>query len=91
MQGLREFRIARTEDGLVIEIKGDKETIQRRREAIEAFREFRRKFWEAFGPHSWVESNGGRDRAGVRAAEAAKETASTKAAAASEMADEDDD
>ncbi len=46
----RSVTVRETDDGLVIEIKGDKETLKKRKEAIEAFFEFRDKFWDAFGP-----------------------------------------
>ncbi|HEY3315645.1 MAG TPA: hypothetical protein VGL40_10285 [Bacillota bacterium] len=42
--------VRETDDGIVIEIKGDRENLKRKKEAIEAFFEFRDKFWDAFGP-----------------------------------------
>ncbi|MHB0885924.1 MAG: hypothetical protein ACYC6V_07205 [Bacillota bacterium] len=48
----RSVTVRETDDGMIIEIKGDKENMQRKKEAIEAFFEFRDKFWEAFGPKS---------------------------------------
>ncbi|MBM7866436.1 hypothetical protein GTO89_06960 [Heliobacterium gestii] len=41
--GAWEFSIKETEDGFTINIKGDKERLRAKREAIEAFKEFQRK------------------------------------------------
>jgi len=46
----RSVTVRETDDGIIIEIKGDKDNLKRKKEAIEAFFEFRDKFWEAFGP-----------------------------------------
>ncbi len=48
----RSVTVRETDDGIIIEIKGDKDNLKRKKEAIEAFFEFRDKFWEAFGPKS---------------------------------------
>lgn len=49
-----EFTLKETDDGFVFQVKGDKERLRARREAVQAFKEFRRKAKAAgFGPGSF--------------------------------------